>query len=642
MDLAYSGTIKNLNSLAIPGRRASACSRQRNRSTGQSSAGEGSDGFAERRQREKHSLQDFENVLALHEKATQAAPMRRENGRTTRESSFTEEPTHRRSREVQRLLPSAKVSEGMSDITDRALQGKSREKMSEVAPNGQALRARPGSGTHGSRGTNEGWMTQERHSGFGYSLIKRTPSLDLRNSYEKSTVKDPMDEMAAAGWDRAFKKAREEGSIKSSSKSMLSVVCLNDLTGRETLRSSVNEQQTNDLTRPTTITSERRATPSELMGRQLDPLRAHQSLTVEAPKHLPALSAQWSVKAGKGQDSHAISMKEAPRKRSLFDVRRYMIANVNDESSLSPAAFRDDFPSCCKFPLHTCEEKNGSAGGKDGVKIRDFCRPNSDTENSEFSSHIAIQANRLTSSHWTNLPGSWRKRAREHIPRKSKSMTFPWRSASPKPTVTHRGLLGFYRSQSSDLQRFQSGHCSSTILADEYKYPEGDIPVGFGSPMPITISPTPFSRSSSGQARISEGTGEDNYDLTKESEEKRWRAGTRPSTGHEIETCCPAGEAKRLSTQNGMRKTSTSKGFDGTSSLKVSEECVADMTDSERDLNSTAGRCGNGTRSNFVSATASDSFEDGRGDFGLQGRELCLVRQHDRFREKCDGEGAAE
>jgi hypothetical protein len=53
------------------------------------------------------------------------------------------------------------------------------------------------------------------------------------------------------------------------------------------------------------------------------------------------------------------------------------------------------------------------------------------------------------------------------------------------------------------------------------------------------------------------------------------------------------------------------------------------MTDSERDVNYTARRCGNGACSSFASVTASESFEDGCGnvrvkdhEFGLVGTEL--------------------
>jgi hypothetical protein len=629
MHLVHSETIKNANSLAIPSRRASACSRQRNRSIGQSSNSEEGAWFAESRQRGKHSPRDFEDTLALREKVVQSVPMSSEYGRTASERRSIEEPSHRHSRELQRLLTSAKANEGMNEITEGMQQEKRHKRMSEAAQDEQAVRARPCTGSHDSRSTGEGWLTQGRRCGFGYNLIKRSSSLDSRISYEKSTAKHPRNNLATLSCDGAFKNAREDSSIESSSKSMLNLLCINNLTGKEILRSSVNGPQTNDLTGPRSIMSERRATTSELMGWQLNPLGTPQRTIVAPQGHLAPLSVRLSDKAGKDQSSQATSMKERPRKKSLFDIRRYMIADLNDESSLPPATYRDDFPSWCKFPSYNREEKNGSAGDKDGVNVRDFCPPNSGTEDSELSSQVAVQTNRSAASHWANFPGPWRKRALGHMKRKSKSMTFSWRSASPKPKVTHKGVFwqmrDFYRSQSSDLRRFRGGHRSSVTLAREYKYPELDIPAGFGSPTLFTIPPTPFSRNSSRQAWISEGKGQDRFDLTENCEEKHWPTGVRPSTELEIEACHPVGEAERVSTQNGMPKSSASKGFDGTVSSRVSKERVGDMTDSEHDRSWTARLCGNGTCGSFVSVTASDSVGDGCGDVGVKDREVRLA-----------------
>jgi hypothetical protein len=630
MHLVHSETIKNADCLAIRSRRASACSRQRNRSIGQSSNSEEGAWFAESRQREKHSPRDFEDILALHETVVQSVPMSSENGRTASERRSTEEPSHRHSRELQRLLTSAKANEGMDEITDGMLREERHKRVSEAAPDEQAVGARPCTGSHDSRSTSEGWPTQGGQCGFGSNLIKRSSSLDSRTSYEKSTAKHPRNNWAALGCDGAFKNAREDSSIESSSKSMPSLLCLNNLTGKEILGTSVNGQQTNDLTGPRSITSERRATAGELMGWQLDPLGTPQRTIVAPQEHLAPLSVRLSVKAGKDQSSQATSMKERPGKKSLFDIRRYMIADLNDESSLPPATYRDDFPSWCKFPSDHREENNGSAGDKDGVNVRDFCPPNSGTEDSELSSQVAaIQTNRSAASHGANFPGSWPKRALGHMKRKSKSMTLSWRSASPKPKATHKGVFwqmrDFYHSQSSDLRRFQGGHRSSVTLAREYKYPELDIPAGFGSSTLFTIPPTPFSRNSSRQAWISEGQGQDRVDLTENGEGKHWPTGVRPRTKLEIEACHPAGEAERVSTQNGMPKSSAPKGFDGTVSSRASKERVGDMTDPEHDRSWTARLCGNSTCSSFVSVTASDSVGDGCGDVGVKDGEVRLA-----------------
>src|SRR5205814_793825 len=66
MYLAHAETIKNANSLAVPGRHHSACLRQRSRSVGQSLNGKGGTWFGENRQREKHSRRDFDDGLALY------------------------------------------------------------------------------------------------------------------------------------------------------------------------------------------------------------------------------------------------------------------------------------------------------------------------------------------------------------------------------------------------------------------------------------------------------------------------------------------------------------------------------------------------------------------------------------------------
>jgi hypothetical protein len=628
VDIVPPGTIKNANSLAVPSRRVSVCVGQRYGSLGPLSNTEEGGWFGNIKNQKQHSLQEFE-VLGPYEKDTQELSMNGECGTMSRESRFTEDTIDQNSRELTKLLLSVEANEGMSEITEDTLQLKRFERMEEGILDAQVLGPRSRGGSHDTRSISEGWLTQGRRSGFGYDFIKRTASHDSRLSYVRKIATGPKNETAAPVWGRVFKKARKGGPTESSSQPMLNIRFWSNLAGRKTSRSSLNQQQSGEADQPRSVASEGSAAPSELMHGYLDPLENHQRITVEARKSLPRLSGRWGVKTGEDASSPPTSVKESTMEKSLFDARRYTISGVNVESEFSPALLKGDFPSWCKFPSHSHKVRNGPAGQRDGVRVRDFCPATPDLERFNFPSNLTLEKNRSASSQGLNFRRSWRKRALGHVRRKSKSMTFSRGSASPKDKVAHKSLFwqlrDFYRSQSSDLRRLQGGHRSSVTLARESKYPDLDIPAGFGPLMPLAFLPTPFPRRSLSQARISESTGEYCVDLIEQRDAKIRRPSPCISTGHETENNFPAGEANRWSPRKGMQKTTTSKGVDSTVSSRISEEYVRSITESDCDLRSAQHDCGNGTYASVLSVSASNGFGDGNSDLGAQTCEFRMA-----------------
>ena len=483
MDIVHSETIKNPNSLAVPSRRASASMGQRYGSFGRFSNAEEGEWLGDNKHKKHHSLERLEDALAPHEKGPEVAP-------------------------------AIDVNEGMSEISEGALQEKRRGRMSEIVPDTLVLRA-----SHESRSISEGWLSQGRRSGWGYDFIERTPSRDTRPSGDMDKDKRPRSETATVVWDRAFKKAREEGPVGSSSKSMLSVPFWSDMAGRRTSRSSFNEQQARHLRRQRSVASERKPTPSDLTRGHLDPLESHQRMVAEAWKPLPRLSAQWSFNKGEDSGSQVTPMDEGSRKHSLFDIRCRTIAGRNEGSTASPAAIID-FPSWARFPSHTRKER---------------------------------------------------------------------------------------------------------CLSREAKYPELEIPASFGSLKPFKYSPTPQSRRNLDQARITEYTDDGNREPVEHGGTEVWHIGTGINIGHETENCFLAREARRWPQPKAIHERSSSKGFGGTVSSRSSKEHVGDVMTSDSDWSFAQQNHGNGTYGSFISVTASNSFGNGSGNFGVQPRQLRLA-----------------
>ena len=603
MDRVHSQKIKNPNSLAVPGRRASAGMDQLPRSLGRLSAAEEGAYFGEHEK--QHSGQVLSVSSAPHEKVSDGV------------STYGEGE-------------SVSKHESMSEIRKNVLQEKRQEEMSETGPETQVPKPRRRRNSTETRSTtgSQGWLTQGRRSGFGYDFIERTSSHDSRLSRGRDEYNGPRGETAAHVWDRAFKKTRKEDSVESASKPMLSVPFWSSQAERRVSSSRSGERKPHDVRRPKSVSSGRKLNPSETISGYLDPPDSHQEVVVDARKPLPRLSAQGSVRTRHDNSSQATAIKESLRKNRMSYSRRYSIAGMDNVGSASLDTPRD-FPTWCKFPLHTRKERNGPAGNEDGVKARDFSSPTLDQKRSESKSDLTIHERRSESSNIASHPGPWQKRALGHVRKRSKSMTFTRVSGPPKHKLAHRGLFwqlrDFYRSQSSDLRRLRAGHRSSVTLGRQSKYPELDIPAGFGPLTPFDVSPAPSSKMTVGQELISKSMGDDNIDSTERDEAELWQTGTGLPTGLETENCFLAGEARRWSPQKARFKSNFSSGFDGTVSSRISEEHAGDIKKPDSDMSSARQHHWNGTCSSFVSVTASNGFGDGGERFGVQTQESRLA-----------------
>jgi len=578
MDTVRSGAIKNPNSLAVPGRSAAADMGQRQGSIGQLSNAEEGSWFGDSKRKKQHSLQGSKDVLAPHKKGSEAASVTCVRGSTSGDNTFTEEAMYHQSKEARTFLSSAEVNEGMSEVSEGAVQERGLERMSEMASDPQVSKARSRRSSDETRSTGGGWLTQGRRSGFGYNFIERTTSCDPQLSRDHQDFEGLAGETAAIVWDREFKGVRG-GPIESSSKSMPSLPFSSSLVGRKPSRSSFNDHPR----RPKSVASEREGTPKDLTNEHLDPLESHRRMVAGARKPLPRLSAQWSFRTGNDESSRTTSLRDSLREKSLFDVRRYTIPGVKENKAASAVAVRE-------LPSNTRKERCGTTGEKDGVQTRNFSTPSLDLKTSRLQSNSPSHNHRSVSSREANSPGSWRKRAFGRTKKKSRSMTFPYASVLPKRNVAHRSfflqLRDFYRSQSFGLRRHQTGHCSSATPNRESKYPELDIPAGFGSLVPFAISPAPFSRRSLDEFRISEGASDNGVTSGKHGKEGIWRTSSPIPTAHETGNRFPAEEAQRLSPRNSMQKRNVSNGFDGPASSKVSEEHSGGTKKSDRDLSS--------------------------------------------------------
>ena len=517
MDIVRSGVIKNPNSLAVPGRGAAADMGKRQESIGQLSNAEEGSWLGDSKRKKQHSLQGSKDALAPHKKGSEAASVTCVRGSTSRDGGFTEEAMYHQSKEARTFLFSAEVSEGMSEVSEGAVQEKRHERMSEMAPDLEVSKARSRRSSDETRSTSGGWLTQGRRSGFGYSFIERTTSCDSRLSRDHQNIESPTGEAAAIVWDREFKSVGGRP-IESLSKSMPSLPFWSSLVGRKPPRSSFNDHPG----RPKSVASERKVTPKDLTNEHLDPLENHQRMVVEARKRLPRLSAEWSFRTGNDESSQAASVRDSLREKSLFDVRRCTISGVKENRAASAVAVRE-------IPSTARKERCGPAGEKDGAQTSDFSPPPLDLKTSRLQSNSPSHNHRSASSREVNGPGSWRKHAFERTKRKSRSMTFPWAS----------------------------------------------------------ISPTPFSRRSLDEFRISEGASDNGVNSGKHGKEEIWRISSPIPTAHEIENCSPAGEAQRWSPRNSMQKENVSNGFDNPASSKISEEYSGGMKKSDSGLSST-------------------------------------------------------
>jgi hypothetical protein len=411
MNIVHSGAIKNLNSLAVPGRSAAANMGQRQARIGQCSNAEGCSWLGDSKHKKQHSLRGSNDALAPHKKGSEGAPVICIHGSTSRESRFSEEAMHYQSAAARTALSTAGVSKGMSEVSEGAVQEKRHEEMSETAPDLQVSKARSRHSSDETWSTSEGWLTQGRRSGFGYKFIERSHSCDSQLSRGHQDVEDPAGETAAVFWDRASKTVREGGPIESSSKPRLSLPFRSNSVGKKASKSSFNSHPR----RSKPVASEWKVAPKDPTSEHLDPLE-----TTEAQKPLSRLSAQWNFRTGNDESSQATLTEDGHRKKSLFDIRRYTIDGVKESRAASAVVVRD-FPSWAKFPSHTRKERCDPASEKDGIQARDFSPPSPDLKASRFQSNFSSQDHRSASNREANGPGSWRKRAFGRT-RKSKSL----------------------------------------------------------------------------------------------------------------------------------------------------------------------------------------------------------------------------
>lgn len=310
------------------------------------------------------------------------------------------------------------------------------------------------------------------------------------NHESKRTIARGRDECATNMWERALRTAREDTSLASSGENFgtsFGQRRRDQSRKRRQSDSRPSREHTNGGLTTVSIGQNRSLSPDP------DPLKRpqrgsfnldrHQSLCVEAKKPLTRST------------SPARSLKN--KKKSLLDIRRFTAVghSNNDTAKSSPASPARDFLAWARLPSHTRLERNGAAADKDGVSSKDFSPPtNTETPlSSKNRSKLSLMTQPDNAA--VHTPGAWRFIKFGHGRKKSRSMNFAvfnpsHRTETEKAKMTKESSMRtltnslaqwgrLYRSHSSDLRRFRTGHRSSVSKGGKVEFPELEIVPGY-------------------------------------------------------------------------------------------------------------------------------------------------------------------
>jgi hypothetical protein len=179
---------------------------------------------------------------------------------------------------------------------------------------------------------------------------------------------------------------------------------------------------------------------------------------------------------GKTLQSRSFHRLRTAQKKSAADLRRHFGKVGGDE--LNSSGFATASTIWNRFPSHTREGRNGSAGPADGVNPRDFTPGTSGRNDQNRAGPQPDSLSRISFMRHMTLNRS-----------KTKSMMLkkssPWLQAD-KARKSRTGILGRWkrmqRSSSAEFRKYAyyHGHRSSISLGDAVKYPELECLPGEG------------------------------------------------------------------------------------------------------------------------------------------------------------------
>lgn len=342
-----------------------------------------------------------------------------------------------------------------------------------------------------------GWLTQGQRSGWGFDLVN-SPAEDKAKRAPSTVSIGPNDaplahieESATNMWERAIRRAQVEPDERIGG---FWATPQFDREGRRRSRMSVSERgaTTHGKAADTELHDARRSRSAQWSRRSsfdVD-IDRHQRMCSIAREPLLSLRSQ-SVKNREDpsrRKSQTMNEKRKPRGKSLLDLNKIFktIHGPPEVYSLPSSTGVKDLESWARFPSHTREQRNGPAGDKDRVLIRDFLRQ--DDKQNNHKPRLTARATRSTLGLLPSTSSPWRLPIRKHdnLDRtKSKSMNVVMTSAE-RARQRREGLAGqwrnIYRRSCSGLKAYTStyGHRSSVSIGATVEYPELEVLPGEG------------------------------------------------------------------------------------------------------------------------------------------------------------------
>ena len=455
------GATNNMNSLAVGGRCASlGLHPHRFRSLARLA---GEVGIAPVSRNKTHTRKFSETGMELVS-SNLVIPQARTRGSSI--SRFTEEGIANHVSGPRRQQGSTEANEDLSEASTGAILDRRNENMSDLGAETQVRNSQSTS----DRGSKRSAGQLSDHKSSHGRIPEWVGSVSKRalSRSDPEFVDRPQripTETATETWDKALWKAKNQAKIQDRTGSWI-----RPFRSRQSLSAANMLQPGGPLLR---------RSHSEDQQHRFS-IEEHQQLCVEARRPL----------------SPADSTVLYSRKPSTFNLRRLTLSGTTAGVSGKSTPSRD-LLSWARFPSHTRAERCGPAGLADRVQAQDF---------SQSSASLILPENPSPEGSGFRSPGSWRHIAGKHKRRKSKSMIFFKKPQSPihprspgsrRPPIWHWRNL--YQSESSNLRDLT--HRSSTVSADRpSKYPELDIPAGFGSLTPFQSA----SKLSSDRLRITE------------------------------------------------------------------------------------------------------------------------------------------
>ena len=454
------GATNNMNSLAVGGRRASlGLPPHKFGSLAQLSGAPGTAPLSRTKNHTRHSSESGVEIVT----ANSMIPQTRTRGSSI--SRFTEEGLTNHVGPTRLQQGSTEANENLSEASTGAILEKRNENMSDLGAETQ-LRTSQGASDRGSK-RSAGQLSDHQSSHGRITEWVGSVSKRALSRSAPEFVDHPRQipvETATEAWDKALWKAKNQAATQERKGSWIrpfrsrqSLSAANKLQpGGPVLRRSRSDGQQNHFS-----------------------IENHQQLRVEARRPLSR--------------ADSISPRPNLKKLSMFSLRRMPFSGNTPDTSGKSTPSRD-LLSWTRFPSHTRAERCGPAGIADRVQAQDF---------STSSASPILPENPSADKSGFRSPGSWRQGAAKHKRKKSKSMIFFKKSPSPLQRRSPGGRRApiwhwrhLYRSQSSNLRELT--HRSSTVRADRpSKYPELDIPAGFGPLTPFrpafTATPTKLS-----------------------------------------------------------------------------------------------------------------------------------------------------